>query len=57
MLFMVSMVVNTYYFKIRLKFLLPAVLFGGLLMGILMITRVSDFSLAQVSLLESMKYG
>ena len=57
MVFMIALIVNTYYFKIKLKFLLPAVLVGGLLMGILMITRVSDFSLVQVSPMESLKYG
>ncbi len=57
LIFMIMMIVNAYYVKIKLKVLLPAIVLGVILMGLLMITRVSDYSLLDVSLVESMEYG
>ena len=55
--FMVILIINTYYVKIKFKVLLPGVIVGVVLMGLLMVTRVSKYSLWQVSLVDSVTYG
>ena len=55
--FMILLIVNVYYVRIKFKVLLPGVIVGVILMGLLMITRVSKYSLLQVSLVDSVTYG
>lgn len=57
LMFMILMVVNAYYVNIKFKVLLPTVIVGMILMGILMITRVSKYSLLDVSLVDSVTFG
>ena len=57
LLFMILIVVHVYYVRVKFKVLLPAMLLGLVLMGILMITRVSKYSLLDVSLVDSVTYG
>lgn len=58
LLFMVVLIVNTYYFKICWKLLLPAVLLGMVLMVFLGITRLSsEYNLSSGDLMEGITYG
>ena len=57
LLFMILLVINTYYMNVKFKVLVPIVIVGMILMGILMITRVSQHSLLDVSLVDSVTYG
>lgn len=57
LLFLIMPIVNTYYFRISFKLLLPFIVLGVVTMGLLMITRVSQYSLLQVSIIESVQYG
>ena len=55
--FMILLVFDNYYHRIRLKRLIPVMLTGIILMGFLSVSRVSKFSLQQVGLMESLKYS
>ena len=58
LLFMIVLIVNTYYFKIRWKVLLPAVLLGMVLMVFIGITRLSsEYNLSSGDLMEGISYG
>jgi hypothetical protein len=57
LLFMILLVINAYYVNVKFKVLLPVLVVGMILMGILMITRVSQHSLLDVSLIDSVTYG
>lgn len=57
LLFIVLMLVNGYYQTVKFKVLLPMMVVGLVLMGFLMITRVSNYSLLDVSLVDSVSYG
>ena len=57
LLFVVLLIVDAYYIKIKFKVLLPAIVVSIILMGLLMITRVSKYSLMEVSVVESVEYG
>jgi hypothetical protein len=57
LVFMLLLVINTFYFKIRFKVLLPAILIGILGMAILGITRVSSYSVASADFGDMVKYG
>lgn len=57
LLFMILLVINAYYVNVKFKVLLPVLVVGMILMGILMITRVSQHSLLDVSLVDSVTYG
>lgn len=57
LLLVVLLIIDAYYFKVRFKVLLPAILVSVILMGLLMITRVSKYSLMEVSVAESVEYG
>lgn len=55
--FMILLIINIYYVRIKFKVLLPGIVTGVILMGLLMITRVSKYSLQQVSLVDAVTYG
>lgn len=55
--FMILLIVNVYYVRIKFKVLLPGVIVGVILMGLLMVTRVSKHSLMHVSLVDAVTYG
>ena len=58
LLFMIVLIVNSYYFKIRWKVLLPAVLLGLVFMVFLGITRLSsEYNLSSGDLMEGISYG
>lgn len=57
LLFVILLIVDTYYIKVKFKLLLPAIVVSIILMGLLMITRVSKYSLMEVSVVESVEYG
>ena len=57
LMFLIMPIINTYYFRISFKMLLPFIVLGVIVMGLLMITRVSQYNLLQVSIVESVQYG
>lgn len=57
LLFMLLLLVHTYYHKVRFKVLLPAMLIGLVVMGFLAIIRISAYNLASVNLFEAIQYG
>ena len=57
LLFVILLIVDAYYIKVKFKLLLPAIVVSIILMGLLMITRVSKYSLMEVSVVESVEYG
>lgn len=57
LMFVILLIVDAYYIKVKFKLLLPAIVVSIILMGLLMITRVSKYSLMEVSVAESMEYG
>ena len=57
LLFMLLMLVHTYYHKVKFKVLLPAMFVGLVLMGFLAIIRISEYNLASVNILEAIQYG
>lgn len=57
LMFVILLIVDAYYIKVKFKLLLPAIVVSIILMGLLMITRVSKYSLMEVSVAESVEYG
>lgn len=57
LMFVILLIVDAYYIKVKFKLLLPAIVVSIFLMGLLMITRVSKYSLMEVSVAESVEYG
>ena len=57
LIFMLLLLIDTYYVRVRLRFLLPAMALGMILMIFLAITRVSSFNLGNANLVDSVKYG
>jgi oligosaccharide repeat unit polymerase len=57
LMFMLLPIVNTYYFHIRLKVLAPFIVVGVIAMGLLMLTRGTEYNLFQVSFGEALEYG
>lgn len=57
LLFMLLLLVNIYYFRVKFKVLLPTMLIGLVLMGFLAIIRVSAYNLTNVNFSESLEYG
>ena len=57
LLFMLLLLINIYYFRVKLKFLLPTMLIGLVLMGFLAIIRVSAYNFSNVNFSESLEYG
>ena len=57
LMFVILLIVDVYYIKVKFKLLLPAIVVSIILMGLLMITRVSKYSLMEVSVAESVEYG
>ena len=57
LLFILLLLVNIYYFRIRFRLLLPAMLLGMFLMGFLAIIRVSSYNLSNVNFIDAFKYG
>lgn len=57
LLFMLLMLTNIYYFRVRFRLLLPVMLLGMVLMGFLAIIRVSSYNLSNVNFMEAFKYG
>ena len=57
LIFMLLLLIDTYYVRVRLRFLLPAMALGMVLMIFLAITRVSSFNLGNANLIDSVKYG
>lgn len=57
LMFMLLPIVNTYYFHIRLKVLAPFIVVGVIAMGLLMLTRGTEYNVFQVSFGEVVKYG
>ena len=57
LIFMLLLLIDTYYVRVRLRVLLPAMALGMILMIFLAITRVSSFNLGNANLVDSVKYG
>ena len=57
LIFMLLLLVDIYYVRVRLRVLLPAMAVGMVLMIFLAITRVSSFNLGNANLVDSVKYG
>ena len=57
LMFVILLIVDAYYIKVKFKLLLPAIVVSIILMGLLMITRVSKYSLMEVSVADSVEYG
>lgn len=57
LLFILLLLTNIYYFRIRFRLLLPVMLLGMLLMGFLAIIRVSSYNLSNVNFMDAFKYG
>jgi len=55
--FMLMPIVNTYYFRIRLKVLVPFIVVGVIAMGLLMLTRGTEYNIFRVSFSEAVEYG
>ena len=57
LIFMLLLLIDIYYVRVRLRVLLPAMAIGMVLMIFLAITRVSSFNLGNANLVDSVKYG
>ncbi len=57
LVFMLLLLVDIYYVRVRLRVLVPAMAIGMVLMIFLAITRVSSFNLGNANLVDSVKYG
>lgn len=57
LLFVILMIIDAYYVKVKFKVLLPGIVVSIILMGLVMITRVSKYSLMEVPIAESVEYG
>lgn len=57
LLLMITLLINAYYWRIKMRVLLPVLTVGLVLMGFLAVTRVSSYSVASVSMMESVRYG
>ena len=57
LLLMVLLIINSYYIRVRMKYLLPVIVMGVVAMGFLMITRVTSYNLVEASFAEFISYG
>ena len=57
LLLMVLLIINSYYIRVRMKYLLPVIVMGVIAMGFLMITRVTSYNLVEASFAEFVSYG